>query len=445
LAAAGLPVLVNATFSERTSAEARPNILLIMVDDLPYPAVRFLEKTKKRVRDEGVNLSNTFASTPICGPSRASLLTGLYAHNHRIFFNDKAGEKMLSAGLHRDSIATRVKEQGYATGMFGKFQNEHPPAKVPEGWDRFVSMHEPYNDDEYIAVSIDGTPQRVDRRGNNESAWLSNQAKEFVNRRRDAPWFCYVAPHSPHSPSHAALNHQREAEGTPLYPTPARSEEDLSDKPAWIRNREASSTQELRQRYEGVVAETLDVDELVNEMIDALSATGQLENTYIIFTNDNGYAFGEHKLEGKPYPYDVDTRLPLFVRGPGIKAGGNIEDLVSLVDVTATVIDLAGGPWKDLDGRSLVPLLSDGEASWRSRLLIENFMSHTWRVVRDKRYVYIRDEEGDFEQLYDMVEDPHQMESISWKPSASSIMERKRTELAALRDARGSRLRDAEE
>lgn len=445
LATAGFPLLLNASFSRRARAETKPNILLIMVDDLPLPAVRHLTKTLAKVRDPGMGFPNTFAVSPVCGPSRASLLTGRYVHNHQILENRGAGKKMISTGLHADSIATRLKAQGYATGMFGKFQNNHPAGNVPQGWDRFVLLHEPHNQDEYLSVAIDGKHRRISRKKNNETRWIGEMALTFLrNQPETAPWFCYVAPHSPHSPSHAAAGNRRQADRVSLYSAPARSEGDLSDKPLWVRKKKSGSRRVLRGTYQGMVAESLDVDDLVGEIVDYLARTGKLQNTYVVFTNDNGYAFGEHDLQGKNHPYDEATKLPLFIRGPGIAAGATSERLVSLVDVTATVVDWAGGTWDDLDGRSLRPLLSGAQVPWRSRLLVENFMHYTWRIVRDDRYAYIRDDPSGFEQLYDMVEDPYQMRSISSDPAAASVMEQKRAQLAALRDAGGPGLRAAE-
>lgn len=444
IAAAGVSLLSSISCGEEDRARRRPNVLLIVADDLPIPVVRHLARTGARVRDPGMDFANTFAVSPVCSPDRASLLTGLYVHNHGVETNADAGEAMISNRLHADSVAVRLKGQGYATGMFGKVVNNHPPGHVPAGWDSFVALVEPtYLEDEF-AAAINGKPTRISRNRHNETAWLSEQARAFMRQPRERPWFCYVAPNSPHVPSHAKEDNQRRANKVPFYRSPSRSERDLSDKPAWARNREPAYTPWPRT-YRGVVGESLDVDDLVEELVAALADSGELKDTYVIFTSDNGFAFGEHGLDSKNHPYDEATKLPLFVRGPDIKPGAVSQKLVSLVDVTATVVDIAGGRWEDLDGRSLLPLLRGLEqTSWRARLLVENFMQHTWRVVRDERYVYIRDEPTGFEQLYDMEKDPYQEESISSRRDAAEIVERKRSELAALRDARGPGLRSAE-
>jgi N-acetylglucosamine-6-sulfatase len=216
----------------------------------------------------------------------------------------------------------------------------------------------------------------------------------------------------------------------------------LKDKPRWMRSLEPQDPDRMRSHWEGKLEELRDLDDQIRELVRAVRATDQLDNTVIMLVSDNGYMLGEHRLFRKEHPYEESAGIPFVVRGPGFEPGRR-DGLVSQVDLMPTTLELAGlepDGARALDGRSMLPHLRSGDWSgWRRRLLCEN--PHLgWALLREGRIAFIRHYERGGRELYDLEDDPHQMRSLHRTVDTDPYL----TSLNALRDAAGLTLRALE-
>ena len=177
----------------------RPNFLVIYTDDQSVEMVRWMPALRRLVGDTGARFSRAYCE-PVCGPSRATVLTGLQVHNHKVYENNESGEKLRSTGGDRDTLATRLKALGYRTGFFGKYMNWSLPSYVPPGWDRFVMLTKPHNRDSY-PVAVNGNLRWVYRSNWNETDYIADKVDDFVRSPAGSPWLACLWPHSPHNPS----------------------------------------------------------------------------------------------------------------------------------------------------------------------------------------------------------------------------------------------------
>ena len=433
------------------SEATKPNILLVLTDDQPASTVTKMPAVEAKLEAKGLSFENAFLSTPVCCPSRATIMTGRYAHNHRVWTNGEprgGAEGFKDRGLARDTIATSLKREGYATGLFGKYFNGYGNNQyVPPGWERWFAFAGDNPGDSY-EVSSEGEIRTVSRDEWHPTDLIAERAEEFVKAHAGEPWFAYVAPHDPHGPYHPAPRHANDFDGVELPDKPSFDEVDPSQ-PSYVRDQTPLSEDEKGelQRIYGAKLEALQtVDDLVASLIGTLEETDQLENTYIIFATDNGYMLGEHRLTQKGKPYEESIRTPLLIRGPGVPAGETQAQLVSNVDLAPTFADLAGAePPAKPDGRSLVPLLSgDPPASWREAILVERRSEGlSWVGVRTSRYAYFEYEGSGEEELYDLDSDPYQLESIH-KSADPAILKDLRARLEALKNCAGADCREAE-
>jgi arylsulfatase A-like enzyme len=303
----------------------------------------------------------------LCCPSRATILTGLYAHNNGIKGNkppDGGFEKFRDEGLEESTIAARLQEEGYRTTYLGKYLNgygEDDPTHVPPGWDEWYGK---LNEQKLYDYSINENGEVVSYGSEPEDFYtdvLSGQATEFVRRAapENQPFFAFVAPTVLHGPATPAERHEGAFAGEEVPKPPSFNEEDVSDKPSWRQDTERLSEEEIseldayhQKRLESMLA----VDEMVGSLVDELEAAGELDNTYIAFTSDNGWLAGVHCFEsGKDRAYEESARVPLFVRGPGVPAEAEVEELALNTDFAPTLPELAG-----TDGAS-------GYGVWRIR------------------------------------------------------------------------------
>jgi N-acetylglucosamine-6-sulfatase len=436
---------------------AQPNIIFVLADDLDYASTQKMPEINSLLVEGGTSFENAFISYPLCCPSRATILTGLYAHNHDVRGNEppQGGfEKFRSEGLEENTIATRLQKGGYRTAFFGKYLNNYPGEQeasyVPPGWDEWYGKLVGQTLYDY---KINENGEVVSYGSETEDFFtdvLSGQATDFVRRAatEDQPFFAYVAPTAPHGPATPAERHEGAfAEEEPLRP-PSFDEEDVSDKPPWIRDSDRLSNEAIaeiddlyRQRLESMLA----VDEMVASLVEELEAAGELENTYLFFASDNGYEQGEHRIKGgKSRPYEESAHVPFFVRGPGVPAGSTVQRLVLNTDLASTFGELAGTEFP-ADGRSIVPLLRGKAPSWRSAVLLEGFGkgSRAYGAVRTETYKYIEYDNGERE-LYDLEADPYELESIH-ETADASLVEDLETTLDKLRSCVGVSCHDAED
>lgn len=417
-------------------ANPPPNIIFILADDMDYALLPYMENTNRLIGQEGATFTNYFVTSSACCPSRASTLRGQYPHNTGILENSPGFEQFYRNGNDEETIAVWMKKAGYKNSFMGKYLNLYPAgvkrSYVPPGWSDWRVLLYHVSPDFYYGYTLNENGRLVAYGKKDEdynTDVLRDRAVEFVERslRRRSPFFLFISPYAPHGPSEPAPRHAGLYADLTYPKSPSFHEEDISDKPFIIR--ELSRTGGIIENEEADylfvrrVQSMQAVDEMVADLVQLLDQNGQLENTYIFFTSDNGFHIGEHSLpSGKMLPYEEDIRVPLLARGPGIQPGTVITQLAANIDIAPTIAELAGARSAEfVDGRSLVPFLLGGpeeDANWRKGLLLETGYldreSHViaYRGIRAERFTYVEYESGELE-FYDLLADPYQMENLA--------------------------------
>ena len=393
----------------------RPNVLLLVLDDARTGSTGVMSKMEDWLRRGGAYYPNTVATTPSCCPSRASLLSGRFTHNHGVDQQDAIGRYDHTRTLQHD-----LKAAGYATAAVGKLFNQWPLAERPAGFDKWALTHGGY---EGAWFGVEGKSQRV--------GYATTFIGEQINRYVDGfeaddtkPWFVYAgftAPHSPYTPERKYASRDFPWDGNP-----ATRETDRSDKPSWVRKYTVSAQEGLDTRT-GQLRTLLSVDDAVESVRRHLSARGELSNTLVIFLSDNGKAWGEHGLPGKFTPYLESVNVPAYLWWPDHVPAGRVDPrLAALVDVTPTVLAAAGlKPSYQVDGRSLL------SGAGRSRVLLEyrrdpaNGSFPTWASLLSwGRYQYTEyygeDGKATEREYYDLAADPWQLTNLLGDRDASN-------------------------
>jgi N-acetylglucosamine-6-sulfatase len=441
------------TSTSTPAQTVKPNFVVVIVDDLDVASAALMPNINSLLVQHGATFANSFACNPVSAPARATLLTGLHSHNHGVKNNTGAYQVFL-ANSGSSHIAKSLQSAGYRTSMIGKLMNKYVGEDPIPGWNEWNAVYSDEGSDAYYDYSIRETDGSVTAYGNEGEDYitdvLANRALAFLEQSTaddQRPFFLWLAFNAPHEPAEYALDfrHSFAAEIAPR--TPSFNEDDINDKPAYVRAIPLMTDDrihELDSYYRARLRCTLSVDQAVERIVSLLETTGALENTYIIFTSDNGYLQGHHRyFWGKDAPYEPSIRVPLVFRGPRIPAGRSIDTLVSNVDFAPTIAELAGIslPWT-ADGRSLVSLLT-GSASTLSRtaVLIEHFAPFeghvpTYSGLRTTSNVFVRYINAELE-LYDLSNDPDQLENQQYKV-APSVLTEWESRLAAVSECRGS-------
>ena len=403
----------------------RPNLVVILTDDLDIPSYRELPRLRDLMADRGLSFTRAYAAQPLCGPSRASILTGQYTHNHGIWLNvGPSGGFRAFRRFEGNTIATWLEAAGYRTSLVGKYMNDYPsgaaPEYIPPGWDDWHGHLSAFEDGRYINywVNDNGAVSRYGSREEDYSADVeTRRAVRWIHdsAAREEPLFLYLAPEAPHVPAYYAVRHAGDFRGAMAPRVPSFNEGDVSQKPSWIRQISYLTKEEIaeadslqRDRLRSLRA----VEEMLEKVLQALSETNRLDNSYIFFLSDNGLLMGQHRaVARKDNPYEESIGIPFVVRGPGVPVG-TVDDFVLNLDLAATLLDLAGASVPaSVDGRSLVPFLRGGRpASWRAEALIENHEGWT-RSLRTAEWMYNHQDTGELE-LYDMRVDPYQLKNL---------------------------------
>jgi arylsulfatase A-like enzyme len=444
--------------AQAQTASAEPNVVFILSDDLDkrllmghlsdYPNIRALTT-------KGVTFKNAFVTNALCCPSRSTILTGQYSHNHGVMHNeDPDGGAPAFRPLGSKALPVWLDEAGYATGLVGKYLNRYDGTYVPPGWDEWRGrvVGRPYlGKDQVEGFGMDGK----NAEGKTHTQVFSEEATSFVRRRAGAtPFFLFVSPYAPHDPGIHADRYDTLFSDARLPRSPSFNERDVSDKPAWIRNDPrltADQIAEAERLYRNRLRSMMDVDQMVGRLVAALRETGELSSTYVIFASDNGYHAGEHRLLEPPkrLAYEEDIRVPLIVRGPGVPQGASRGHMVLNNDLAPTFAQWAGAaPMLPQDGRSLAPLLRPSPpTAWRTALLVEASRWEpigrpAYRAVRTTNYLFVRYANGERE-LYNLSRDPYQLRSYD-EEASGSLKERMGRRLAALDGCAGTECRMAE-
>jgi arylsulfatase A-like enzyme len=430
-----LPVIggMLAELSERSARalEMRPNIVLILTDDQRADTLRYMPIVRRTLGDRGVTFGNAYVVDPVCCPSRASILTGLYPHTTGVYSNDPQDYNGgFPAFDDHSTMATWLQDVGYHTGLFGKYLNGYANEYVPPGWDRWFATHESGAYYDY-AVTSDGTIAEYGRdRREYGTTVLAGEAARFISEApSDSPLFAYISVPAPHNPSIAAP--QDEAAFSTLAPwrPPSFNERAIQDKPRYLRQHDwldGEHRQEIDAARLDQIRSLLAVDRLVGRVIDVLRETGRLNNTMVVFTSDNGVLWGEHRWSQKDVPYEESIAVPMVVRYDALGfAARRDPHLVLNVDLAPTFATAAGVFPPETEGGSLLPLLLDPATPWRDGFLIEHMGSRTDGVpsycgYHTNRYVLIR-YDGNESELYDLREDPLQLRNGEADPDLAPV------------------------
>jgi arylsulfatase A-like enzyme len=431
---------------------ARPNIVVIHTDDQDSISPKFMPKLQSLIVDKGLSFDNSIVNLSHCCPSRSTFLTGQYAKNHGVLTSTSPGGYQGLKPTLGNTLPVWLSNAGYKTGHVGHYLNGYKETYVPPGWTEFYGSWEAgaygFTLNENGTKVAYGVNHFIVDPANYNTDVYSRKAADFIARRAPAqdPFFLYVGTFAPHtecggglcnSDPRAAPRHENAFATEPLPKPPNYNEADVSDKPQQIRSQpvitpyaEQTLTRLYRDRLESLLA----VDDLIENVVNTLEASGELDNTVIMFSSDNGLLMGEHRWKaGKVFPYEESIRVPLMIRGPGIPEGAVREELVSNADLSPTILQLAGAnPGRPQDGRSLVPLLNDGPAGagWDRGILIEGHYNYKYEYllgprivfngVRTDNYMYARYENGE-EELYDLQNDPFQMQSRHLDPAYAAV------------------------
>ena len=459
-----------ASFGARATAQAaRPNVLWVVDDDHPQHMMAPMAVTRQKIRDAGIEFTLGSTDIPLCGPARVSLLTGLSVTTHKCDTN-LTWQKVLDSPLQLQerTVARHVKDAGYATGHFGKYVNGHASRNtVPPYWDRWCEIRGGDGSDSGGDATspnrgnVDGTQIELPA-GQLPSVWAAKRCEDFVRTRQGSPWFAHYCPELPHSPYTPTSRSEHLYDGARRR-VPSVNEADMSDKPQWLRSLHLVNTTLVQQEYEGKMEELADLDyHGMRPILAALEATGQLANTVIFFTSDNGYLHGEHRRTRKDQPYWESAEVPFFVKGPGVRSGTpriTRNALVNHTDLMPTTCEIAGKSpaLLDVDGRSMLTHLGAGTFSgWRKRMLVSGSddvgpqlnpggsddPSGRWWMLREGEKAFILRESG-AKELYWMGTDPFQERSKAGNADPA-LIERLTNSVKAMRAASGEARRQLE-
>jgi N-acetylglucosamine-6-sulfatase len=462
--AACLLLVGGGSLSAAPSQPRRLNIVVIETDDQTVAAVQVMPIVRRLLVAQGTTFLNSFVANSLCCPSRATFLTGQYSHNNGVWDNGgSTGGWAALRPTQANTLPVWLQQAGYATIFIGKWLNGYgydQPAEVPAGWKEwFGAVAGSWND--YYDVLLNENGQLTQYKGTYTTDLYTEKAEAMIERYASSPrpfflWLCYIAPHT------GTPREQNDPPGfdtavpapedldrfatLPLPEPPSYNEADVSDKPRDIQRLpqiDADTAGAMREAYEQQLESLQAVDRGVARILRALTKSKALAHTLVVFTSDNGYLNGEHRVVmDKAYPYEPSIRVPLIVRGPGVARHRVSRALVSNVDLAPTFVDLARArAGRLLDGRSLRPLFSDPDRAWRSELLIESPLlegdDRIYTAVRTGRYSWIEYADGDRE-LYDLARDPYELTSVHARPKYASVRANLKSKLAQLRACRGA-------
>jgi N-acetylglucosamine-6-sulfatase len=473
-----------------TRIPAHPNILVVMTDDQAFSGwMEEMPTVRREVVERGTTFERSFVSNPLCCPSRATFMTGQYGHNNGVLDNYPG----YPALRRPDSVLPAwLQGAGYRTGHVGKWLHQYDEvpdsqegAKPPPGWDEWDGLMEAKYYEYWL--SVNGTPKRFgDEPSEYANEVITDYGLRFLRDRARGPfflWLAYVAPHvdkdapaavGPCAPGNAIPTPADAPNGTePGFPrSRSVNEEDVSDKPSFLRELprlRSSDLDVIDNAFRCEQASMRAVDRGVARIIEELRRSGDLDRTLIMFTSDHGFFHGEHRVSrGKSLPYSPVSQVPLAIKPPvppGSETAPTTSDaLVANIDLAPTILDYAGGAacvdrgdCRMLDGLSLRPLIDGDDEAWPTdRAILQESRKRSrgvcgWSALRTRDYLYgtyravgasndrpcsrVR---GD---LYDLGDDPLELENILEDPGYSDVRDELAKRLAELKNCSGEECR----
>ncbi|WP_162254070.1 sulfatase-like hydrolase/transferase [Nocardioides sp. Soil774] len=431
---------------DAATGAGRPNLVFVLTDDMRDDDLDHMPITRRLLVDQGMQFTDAISPHPLCCPARAQLATGQYAQNNGVQHNRGVHGGFQALDPTREA-SSWFRDSGYRTGFVGKFLNGYGPHDVrPSGWSRWDALTRGVYDYVDFSMTGDGDPQRY------TDSYITSVIEDHTNRDvRDFaasgdPFVVYawhLAPHyritpeggrglPPAAPQDRGLFLDQRPSS---FDAPSFDESDVSDQPSYLRHLSPAPRAEVAAENTARLQVLQAVDRAVGSLVDTLDEEGVLDDTYIVFSSDNGYSLGEHRFVGKDVLTDEALQVPLVVRGPGIAPGSTSDLPVTLVDLPATFAALTGvAPQWLVDGTSLAPTLHGETQSFRDTTLIQTgrTLGDGWshRGVRTDRYLYGTDGTDGF--LYDHLIDPDEMVNRIDDPAYADVraaLELRRSEL----------------
>jgi arylsulfatase A-like enzyme len=396
------PPRVSGTVDPKSDA---PNVLLFVTDDQRVDTLSVMPQTRRWFRAGGTQFKPGFVTTPLCCPSRASIMSGRFTHNHKVTNN------LLSHVLDfPHTLPSYLQKAGYRTGMVGRFLNSWRIEDPPPFFEYFaMSQRNTYVDGVY---NVNGNIRQID---DYSTHVMSEHAVRFLRHDDNRPWFLMVTPVAPHAPSRPEPRYAREP--VPDWDgNPATLELDVRDKPAYVQSYRLTNDRSEKRAQQ--LRTLMSVDDLVGRVRAQLMRQGEMRKTLAFFISDNGVNWGEHGLDGKGTPYRPAVEVPFFMAWPDRVANGLDDRMAASIDIAPTVLDAAGiepDPDVPMDGRSLLE-------EWRRKELLLEYQfyatspSPSWASLRSRSRQYIEYYKGGavtFRELYDLRADPWQLDNLS--------------------------------
>lgn len=450
-------ILANVSIAQKTDLNLKKipkakkyNIVYILLDDQRYDAMGFLKgqdfletPNMDSIAKNGVHLPNAFVTTSLCSPSRASILTGQYAHRHRVVDNDSP----LPNGL--TFFPQYLQKAGYETAFIGKWHMGGGSDDPRPGFDHWVSF---LNQGHYLphkdGLNVDG--KKVEQKG-----YITDELNKYAtdwlkDRTSKKPFMLYLSHKAVHAEFIPAERHKGKFENETFVEPKTQNPENVTGAPRWVRDQRNSwhgvdfpyqgqegdlDIGEFYKRY----AETLiAVDEGIRQIIELLKEKGLYENTLIAVMGDNGFAFGEHGLIDKRTAYEESMRVPLIMQLPAVlKPETKVEQVVANIDIAPTFLELAGLETpKNMDGKSYLPLLKGDKVLWRDSIFYEYYWEYafphtpTVHALRGDQFKYINYYGlWDINELYDIRSDPLESNNLIYNPEYRKIADQMREQL----------------
>jgi arylsulfatase A-like enzyme len=395
----------------------KPNVLIVITDDQrARGTMSVMPRVKRWFGKRGTTFDNAYATTPTCCPSRASVFTGMYAHNHEVHTNASGEAQLLDSTR---TVQHQLNEAGYTTALFGKYLNEWKVEEAPPAFDRWGMFADIFEVAYRSGLwNIDGAVRTVPTYS---TLFIQRLAQRFIRDREsndEEPWLMILTPLAPHAPS---IPHRRDRRAkVPRFKiTPDIREEDRSDKPAFTHDR-GPSMKLIRNDRVRQLRTLMSVDRMVAAVRSTLDKTQELDNTLAFYTSDNGLMWGAHALSGKGVAYEPAVRIPLMATWPDkFTAGNRDQRLVANIDIAPTIYEATGiTPSYPVDGRSLMGSFQ------RDRILLEHWKradreTPSWAAHRTLDYKYIETYAPaaghlvlDSREYYDLAEDPWELTNL---------------------------------
>jgi N-acetylglucosamine-6-sulfatase len=424
----------SAQLRRRNALQKRPNVVVIDTDDMNVSDLSVMRNTLALLGAHGTTFKNSYVSYPLCCPSRATFLTGQYAHNHGVLTDQRYGDLD-----NTNTLAVWLRRAKYRTAMVGKYLNGYGvvfPREVPPGWSKWFALTDGTEQHRYgFKLNENGKVRHYPRKPANYIDYVLDSKVDGVLKRwtpSPKPFFLYYNPNNPHGESGTPFWSTRDPEPAPQYlgvfgdatapRTPNFDEANVSDKPEQIQDIPPLSDDQLAdidRRYRGRQESLLSVDDQVRRIVTLVRKYGDKRKTFFIFTSDNGLEMGAHRIEFKDYLYEEGERVPLIIRGPGFPQNTTRDQLVANVDLAPTITALTGArPGRTMDGIPLLPLAQDPSDQANRSLLFESFDIGTFGV-RQGPWAYNQWNDGG-EELYNLETDPYELTNLLFGPGKAS-------------------------